>query len=125
MISDFDYESARKFLEEKERKRQAVLDERFERAWEDFRRIAEMIWVKYKPRAIYQWGSLLNRRHFSEISDIDIAIEGSLTAETFFSLLGEADSMTDFPLDVVELDKIHPAHARGIRARGQRVYGGR
>ena len=121
---EFDYDSARRFLAEKERKRQAVLDERFDTAWADFRRISEMIWVRYRPRAIYQWGSLLNRRHFSEISDIDIAIEGSLSAEVFFSLLGDAEGMTSFPLDIVELDKIHPAHARGIRARGHCVYGG-
>ncbi len=83
-----------------------------------------MIRRKYKQRAIYQWGSVLDRRQFSEISDIDIAIEGSLSAESFFSLFGEADAMTGFALDIVELDKIHPACARGIRARGQRVYGG-
>ena len=124
MDVDFDYASARKFLEEKEWKRQAALDERFEQAWNDFRRIAEMIWIKYKPRAIYQWGSLMNRRDFSEISDIDIAIEGTLSAETLLALLGEADAMTELPLDIVQLDKIHPAHAEGIRARGKRVYGG-
>lgn len=35
MHVEFDYDSARRFLAEKERKRQAVLDERFDTAWAD------------------------------------------------------------------------------------------
>lgn len=120
---EFDYESAREFLASKERRRQALLDARFQRAWEDFRRISKMIQEKYAPRAIYQWGSLLDLGHFSEISDIDIALEGPMTPERFFALLNEAESMTDLPLDIVELEKIHPAHAAGIRSRGRLVYG--
>jgi len=41
-----------------------------------------MIVREYKPLRIYQWGSLLEDRHFSEISDIDIAVEGITDAET-------------------------------------------
>lgn len=82
-----------------------------------------MIWKSYKPMAIYQWGSLLNRDWFSDISDIDIALAGHITAEAFFEMYGKAMEMTDFPLDIVELDKIHPVHAQSIREKGRLVYG--
>ncbi len=123
MVPDFDYESAREFQRRKEQARQQRLDSRFERACKDFVAITEMIWRKYKPRAIYQWGSLLDRQQFSEISDIDVALEGTLSAETYSALLGEAEAMTELPLDIVELGRIHPAYAEGIRTRGRRVYG--
>jgi predicted nucleotidyltransferase len=123
VVPEFDYESAREFLRQKERRRQKLLDARFARAWEDFHRIAETIWQKYHPDAIYQWGSLLDRNQFSEISDIDIALEGRMTAERYFALLADTEGMTDLPLDIVELAKVHPAHAEAIRTRGRRVYG--
>ncbi len=82
-----------------------------------------MIWETYCPKAIYQWGSLLDRDRFSEISDIDIAISGHISAEVFFEMFGKAMDMTDFSLDIVELEKIHPLHARNIREKGRLVYG--
>ena len=30
----------------------------------------------HNPRRIYQWGSLVETGHFTELSDIDIALEG-------------------------------------------------
>ena len=83
-----------------------------------------MIWKSYKPAAIYQWGSLLHREQFSELSDIDIALSGQITGETFFEMYGKAADMTEFSLDIVELGKIHPLHARSIRENGRLVYGG-
>lgn len=119
----FDYERARGFLRAREARRSRQVDQRFEQAWSDFRVISEMIWREYRPGAIYQWGSLLDREQFSEISDIDIALEGTMNAERYFAMLRRAEQMTRLPLDIVELDRIHPAFARGIRERGRLVYG--
>ena len=33
-----------------------------------------------------------------------------------------AESMTEFPLDIVEIEKISPAHADSIRSKGRLVY---
>ena len=82
-----------------------------------------MIWKTYKPRAIYQWGLLLNRDRFSGISDIDIELVGDMPAEAFFEMYGKAMEMTKLPLDIIELDKIHPLHAQSIREKGRVVYG--
>jgi predicted nucleotidyltransferase len=120
---EFDIHKARRLLLERRQKRRASLDARYGKACADFRRIAAMIWEQYRPEAVYQWGSLLNRRDFSEISDIDIAVAGEFSAETIFEMYGKALDMTDLPLDIVELAKIHPLHAKNIRRNGRLVYG--
>jgi predicted nucleotidyltransferase len=81
-----------------------------------------MIIKKYKPEKIYQWGSLLNKKHFSEISDIDIAVQGIGNVGKFFAMFGEADIMTKFDLDLLDIDKIDSIHAESIKKNGRIVY---
>ena len=78
MDEDFgvDLDRVRAFLAEKERRRRLAVDERYARATRDARAIVSEIAAQVNPRRIYQWGSLLNRDRFSEISDLDIAVEG-------------------------------------------------
>lgn len=118
----FDYKSVRAFLRKKQEKQDAENHRRFQRAWADFERIVALIIQKYRPFRIYQWGSLLNARHFCPISDIDIALEGVESAEQYFQILGDAMELTDFPLDIVEMEKIDPLHAQSIREKGRLVY---
>jgi predicted nucleotidyltransferase len=118
----FDIAECRRFLEEREAARQAALDRRFAQAWDDFRAIVDLLVRNHQPRRIYQWGSLLNRHQFSEISDIDIAVEGIQSAEQFFELFGEADRLARFPLDLVEMERIEPEFAELIRLKGVLVY---
>ena len=117
-----DIDATRRFLDMKAQRRQKELGERFELALRDVEAIVAMIVEQYKPIRIYQWGSLLDRRLFSEISDIDIALEGIKSAKTFFAIVHSASRMTDLPLDIVQLEKIHPLHAESIRNNGRLVY---
>jgi predicted nucleotidyltransferase len=117
-----DIEKVREFIASREERRQRAIRRRFERATGDFDRIVSHIIRKYRPTRLYQWGSLLHPERFSEISDIDIAVEGLTSPESYFSLLGEADEMTDLPVDIVELEKIHPLHAQSIREKGRLVH---
>ncbi len=81
-----------------------------------------MIVNKYNPKKIYQWGSLLSKDKFSEISDIDIAVEGLPDAQTYFDLLADAEKLTSFPLDIVEMESIHELHKRMIIQKGVLIY---
>lgn len=117
-----DLGKVRQFLANKRQTRREDLDRRFKQAWQDFERTVQAIVAAYHPVRIYQWGSLLRKEHFSEISDIDVAVEGVLDAERFFAMYGEAMGLTSFPLDLVQIEKIHPLHARDIRERGRIVY---
>lgn len=119
---DIDLDVVRGFLRNKELERSRLLDERFVQASADFSRITAMIMENFKPFRIYQWGSLLDRERFSEISDIDIAVEGLSGPEEFFALLGEALPLTDFPLDIVEIEKVGDDNARYIREYGRMIY---
>ena len=117
-----DLDRVRAFLAAKEERRRASIDARFARATRDARAIIAEIAVRVNPRRIYQWGSLLDRERFSEISDIDIAVEGLAGPEQFFAALGIAIERTGLPVDVVELDKVPSDVAERIRARGALVH---
>jgi len=113
---------ARRFFGRKAQARSSVLDLRFEQAWEEARSVMAMLEHEYKPLRIWQWGSLLDRAKFSEISDIDIAVEGIQNTEAFFELYGKAMALTTLPLDLIELERVEPVHAASIRERGRLVY---
>ena len=115
-------EAARAFQKKKRLASQEKLALRHQRALNDFQQIVDMIVNKYKPKKIYQWGSLLNKDQFSEISDIDIAVEGMPDAQSYFNMLADAVKLTSFPLDIVEMENIHELHKNMIIQKGVLVY---
>jgi len=108
---------AEKYADKKRRNEQL-----WSQASRDAEHIISMIIKKYNPQAIYQWGSILERDNFTEISDIDIAVEGVQSAERFFALYGNAESMTKFPLDIVEMQHVEPEYVHLIKTYGKCVY---
>ena len=117
------YQDTIDFLERRERARQRGLDERFAVAEGDFNQILQLIVSEFKPLRVWQWGSLLDRASFTEVSDIDVAVEGMGSAEAFFSLWTRARKLTDLPLDIVEMERIEPEFADLIRRHGRLVHG--
>ena len=117
----FDYKQASNFLEEKESLEKEKNFKLYREATRDAELIIDMI-RSYNPDRIYQWGSLLDSDMFDSNSDIDIAVEGINSVEDFFELYGKALSMTDFPLDLIEIEKIDTIHAESIKRRGKVVY---
>jgi predicted nucleotidyltransferase len=118
----FDIRAARRYLRQKQETRQANRLVLWQQASQDARKIIKMIEEKYQPKQIIQWGSILDPKHFSEISDIDLAIAG-LDAMTFMRLLADAEALTTFPLDLVQWEAIHPAFQNIILMKGKIVYG--
>ena len=117
-----DLDRVRAFLADKERRRRLAVDERYARATRDARAIVSEIAAQVNPRRIYQWGSLLNRDRFSEISDLDIAVEGLSGPAEFFRILGIAMNGTTLPVDIVELEKVPADVAERIRKQGALVH---
>ena len=120
--SPIDMNRVRKFLSDKEKRRNQSLMDRLQKAQSDFQRIVDHIVHSFNPLRIYQWGSLIETEHFSEISDIDIALEGIRDPEEYFNILGDAMKMTDFRLDIVEMEKIGKENAEHIRKKGKLIY---
>ena len=121
-MKNFDYTKARQFLERKEKNRKKALEKKYNQAWQDAQEIIKFIIEKYNPKRIYQWGSLLDREHFSEISDIDIALEGITSADHLFEIYGSIMTMSDFSIDLVQMEKIAPEFAEIIQKKGKVVY---
>lgn len=122
MMKNFDYTKARQFLERKEQDQKKALEKRYNQAWQDSQEIIKFIIERYNPQRIYQWGSLLDREHFAEISDIDIALEGITSAEQIFEIYGNIMNMSDFSIDLVQMEKIAPEFAEIIKKKGKVVY---
>jgi predicted nucleotidyltransferase len=120
--SDAEMQLMRKHYRERQERRRGELEERLALARKDFDRIVDHIARTYQPKRIWQWGSLIDGHHFSERSDIDIALEGITDPKTFFAILGDAMDMSTLPVDVVQIETIHPAYADSIRSRGRIVY---
>lgn len=116
-----DHSKTLDFLRRRERVRQERLDARFRDASRDFDRIVSYIVAKHRPKRIWQWGSLLERRKFSDVSDLDIAIEGLGSAAELFEIVARAEELTDFPLDIVEMEKIAPEFRDLIKRKGRLV----
>jgi predicted nucleotidyltransferase len=115
-------EKVKLFLAAKEERRKHFLDVKYESALGDFNAIKQMIAEHYCPKRIYQWGSLLDRSLFREYSDIDIAVEGVDDPERFSQMFGEAEKLTKFPLDLLDINKIATEFSDIIKVKGRLVY---
>ena len=112
----------RAFVRERQRRKKSDLEARLAAARRDCDAIVSMIVRDFAPRRVYQWGSLINARHFSQRSDIDIAVEGITGPAELSAIRGAAERLTRFPLDIVAIEHVHPAYAEHIRRRGKVVY---
>jgi predicted nucleotidyltransferase len=115
-------ERARKRLRDRALSRAQECEGMQHQAVLDFRAIVGMIVEEYEPVRIYQWGSVLRPGVFREYSDIDIAVEGITDAPTFFRMLGDAQKMTRFPMDLVQIEKIESKYAEDIHRHGKIIY---
>jgi len=115
-------DKARSFLKQKQQACQEQLSRLHASAVADASAIVRMIVQRYNPIRIYQWGSLLCPELFREYSDIDLAVEGVRESERFFRMFGDAESMTDFSLDLLDIEKIAPEFAEIIKMKGIVVY---
>jgi predicted nucleotidyltransferase len=112
----------RQFLEEKERRAREHHRARHRRAQADAERIIEMIIEQYRPERVIQWGSVLQPEHFRDYSDIDIAVEGITDPQQYFELLDKAEALTDFRLDIVQLEHVEPPYRKLLFEKGKVVY---
>ncbi len=112
----------RSFTKQKSAREQELCRTLYAQARNDAAAIVSMIADCYRPVRIVQWGSLLKPELFRSYSDIDIAVEGITDAESFFTMLMDAEALTRFRVDLVQLEKIEPEFRRQILALGKVVY---
>ena len=120
---DVDIEAAVRSYQRRRATRAAALADRLARAQQDARSIVDLVARELRPRRILQWGSLIHTGRFSEISDIDIAIDGTAADEqTLSAVRAAAEAMTDLHVDLVVLERLDPGRAHLIREFGRKVW---
>ncbi len=122
VMEHFDIVKARENLNNRREELIREKEKLFTKAYADYTKIIKMIIEQFNPTRIYQWGSLLDKKMFTNYSDIDIALEGIESIEDMIELERIAESMTEFPLDIVELNKISTVYANTIRSNGMLAY---
>ncbi len=115
-------QQVKQYLKKKQALKKAQRLELWKMAQQEANAIIAMIIEKYQPKQIIQWGSILEPKHFSEASDIDLAIIG-LDSITFMKVLADAEEMTQFPLDLVQWENLDPSFQKIILMKGKIIYG--
>jgi predicted nucleotidyltransferase len=116
-----DLEACRAYLrarQQQEAQRQQALRQQVAEA---VRRAAIAILPRFpQVRRAYLFGSALHT--LRSTSDVDIAVEGALSAEEYFALWRELDrAVPDWPIDLVELGRdLH--FTDRVRAEGELIY---
>ena len=71
---------------------------------------------------VYLFGSVIRPGAFRSLSDVDIAVEGELSAEDYFALWRELDrAVPDWQIDLVELGR-DVFFADRVREAGEVIY---
>lgn len=120
-----DIRAAARTYQKRQEKEQAALRERLHAMQVCALTLIAHVRDEYKPVGIYQWGSLVDPRLFSaisDISDIDIAVEGIKQLDAWLQMEKELFEMTDYPLDLVRWENLLPEYREPILRRGQVVY---
>lgn len=119
---DVTLDQMRTFVAEKHRRRDQHLADLHARAAQQARQILELLIAGGNPTRIVQWGSVLHPHLFREYSDIDFAVQGLPDAQSLAELQDRAQRIADFPVDIVNLDRIEPEFRAVILAKGRIVY---
>jgi predicted nucleotidyltransferase len=112
----------RAFVRERRSRKKIDLEARLVEARSDCDAIVAMIVREHRPLRVFLWGSLVRGLHFSERSDIDIALEGITDPAELSAIRGSAEKLTRVSLDIVAIEHVHPVYAGHIRDRGRLVY---
>ncbi len=121
-MSNVTHKDVRAFVRRKQEAQAQKRKELHAQASEDAEAILGMIIEKYSPSRVIQWGSVLNPETFREYSDIDFAVEGITDPAAYFAMTGDAEALTRFPVDIVQLEHLEPEYRELLLSKGRVVY---
>jgi predicted nucleotidyltransferase len=92
--------------------------ERWEQAWEQARRAAQILRERFGATRVVAFGSLVRRTWFTPWSDIDLAAWG-IPADQFYRAVAAVTGMSpDFEVDVVDPEGCRPSLRQRIEQEG-------
>jgi len=120
----FDVAACRAHLQAQQERQYQAREQRRQAALKALREAARSVLPRFPGvRRAYLFGSVLRPGVLRSTSDIDVAIEGTLSAEEYFALWRELErAAAGWPVDLVELDR-DLRFAAHVRERGELVYG--
>lgn len=118
-----DVSACRAALQARQAQQYAQREKRRQAARDSVRAAAASVFPRYPAvRRAYLFGSAVRPGALRMTSDVDIAIEGVLDAETYFAVWRALEMMVgEWPLDVVELWK-DLRFASRVREHGELIY---
>ena len=119
-----DVQASRDWLITRERAAYQLRERRRRAAFDAVGAAVRAIAPRYpQVRRAFLFGSVTRPGGLSEISDLDVAVEGMLGAEEFFALWRELEQTVDeWPVDLVELDRRAAHFARRVWETGELIY---
>lgn len=121
----FDVAACRAHLRARQERQYLAREERRQTALEALRSAACSVLPRFPGvQRAYLFGSVLRPGALRSTSDIDLAVEGRLSAEEYFALWRELErAAVGWPIDLVEMDRDLRFAAR-VREQGELIYGG-
>lgn len=119
----FDVSACRAALRARQAQQYAEREKRREAALAAVRAAADHVFSHFPTvRRAYLFGSILRPGALRRTSDVDIAVEGELDAETYFAVWRELErSAEGWDIEMVELDPGVRFAAR-VREQGEMIY---
>ena len=114
-------ETVRAFVAERRRQRQRSLESRLKRARRNFCSSSLPPCGRYHPYGL-PVGVAHRRQALYRALGHRRCRRRRHRCPSVFKLFGVAETLTDLPLDIVQIEHVHPAYTEGIRRRGRIVY---
>lgn len=120
---DFDPAVVRAYLTSRQERAYQAAEQRRQAALSAIRAVAYAVFPRFPGvRRAYVFGSALRPGAMRADSDIDIAVEGTLSAEAYFALWRALErAASDWTIDLVELDR-DVRFADRVREEGMLIY---
>jgi len=95
-----------------------LIRDRFNSAWTEAKRAAEILKDEFAADRVLVFGSLTDIENFTEKSDIDLAVSG-ISDEKFYAAVGVIiREIPLFRIDIVDMDDCKPYLKRAIEREG-------
>ncbi|MDY7040303.1 MAG: nucleotidyltransferase domain-containing protein [Chloroflexota bacterium] len=119
----FDVAACRTHLQARQEQQHQAREQRRRAALREVHAAACSILPRFPGvRRAYLFGSVLRPGAMRASSDVDVAIEGKLSAESYFALWRELErAATGWQIDLVELDR-NPRFAARVHETGELIY---
>ena len=102
MLSPGEYKQYNPFLHLRAKKPE--IHDRYARAHEIAKTVADLLRTKYNANRVFIFGSLADINYFNEWSDIDLAVEG-IHPHLFYKAVADAINFSqEFEIDLIDLN---------------------